>query len=157
MELQEVKELLRLLKATDFSEIEIEVEGLRLRVNRARGVVSPSVEVTPVISPTAPAPAPVVPPAPLPATVPADEATDGTFLQKSPMVGTFYRAPSPGAPPFVEVGGRVRPGQTLCIIEAMKLMNELEAEVAGTVLEILVQNGQPVEYGEPLFRIQPDR
>ena len=74
----------------------------------------------------------------------------------SPMVGTFYRAPAPGEAPFVEVGDRVRNGQTVCIIEAMKLMNEIEAEVSGQVMEILVQNGQPVEYGQPLMRINPD-
>ncbi|MDZ8055374.1 MAG: acetyl-CoA carboxylase biotin carboxyl carrier protein [Aulosira sp. ZfuVER01] len=74
----------------------------------------------------------------------------------SPMVGTFYRAPAPGEAPFVEVGDRVRSGQTVCIIEAMKLMNEIEAEVSGQVMEILVQNGEPVEYGQPLMRINPD-
>jgi acetyl-CoA carboxylase biotin carboxyl carrier protein len=74
----------------------------------------------------------------------------------SPMVGTFYRSPAPGEPPFVEVGDRVRVGQTVCIIEAMKLMNEIEAEVSGQILEILVQNGEPIEYGQPLMRIYPD-
>jgi len=74
----------------------------------------------------------------------------------SPMVGTFYRAPAPSEPPFVEVGDRIRSGQTVCIIEAMKLMNEIEAEVSGQVMEILVQNGEPVEYGQPLMRINPD-
>jgi acetyl-CoA carboxylase biotin carboxyl carrier protein len=74
----------------------------------------------------------------------------------SPMVGTFYRAPAPGEPPFVEVGDRVRSGQTVCIIEAMKLMNEIEAEVSGQVIEILVHNGEPVEYGQPLMRVNPD-
>ncbi|MBK1990487.1 acetyl-CoA carboxylase biotin carboxyl carrier protein [Sphaerospermopsis aphanizomenoides BCCUSP55] len=75
---------------------------------------------------------------------------------QSPMVGTFYRAPAPGEAPFVEVGDRVRSGQSVCIIEAMKLMNEIEAEVSGQVMEILVQNGEPVEYGQPLMRINPD-
>jgi len=74
----------------------------------------------------------------------------------SPMVGTFYRAPAPGESPFVEVGDRIRSGQTVCIIEAMKLMNEIEAEVSGQIMEILVQNGEPVEYGQPLMRINPD-
>lgn len=74
----------------------------------------------------------------------------------SPMVGTFYRAPAPGEPPFVEVGDRVRSGQTVCIVEAMKLMNEIETEVSGQVMEILVNNGEPVEYGQPLMRINPD-
>lgn len=83
-------------------------------------------------------------------------AAEGYFEVTSPMVGTFYRAPSPGAPPYVEVGDRVRKGQTLCILEAMKLMNELESEVDGTVKQVLVENAQPVEYGQSLFRIQPD-
>jgi acetyl-CoA carboxylase biotin carboxyl carrier protein len=87
-------------------------------------------------------------------------ATSGPLEQKlidviSPMVGTFYRSPAPGEPPFVEVGERIRSGQPVCIIEAMKLMNEIEAEVSGQVMEILVQNGEPVEYGQPLLRINP--
>lgn len=149
MELQDVKELLRLLKATDFVEFEIEVEGLRLRVNRNQGIAAPAV---PAAAPPPPAPAPAVPAPPA-----AEVAEEGAFLQKSPMVGTFYSSPGPEAPPFIEPGARVRAGQTLCIIEAMKVMNEIEAEVAGTVVEILVRNGQPVEYGEPLFRIRPER
>lgn len=87
----------------------------------------------------------------------ADAAIEQKFAEiPSPMVGTFYRAPAPGEPPFVEVGDRIRSGQTVCIIEAMKLMNEIEAEVSGQVMEILVQNGEPVEYGQPLMRINPD-
>jgi acetyl-CoA carboxylase biotin carboxyl carrier protein len=93
-------------------------------------------------------------PAATPAAAPA--AVAGNLLEiRSPMVGTFYRAPSPEAPPYVEVGSRVSKGQTLCILEAMKLMNELEAEHAGVIREILVENSEPVEYGQPLFRIEP--
>jgi acetyl-CoA carboxylase biotin carboxyl carrier protein len=91
--------------------------------------------------------------APVPAAAPAAPEPKGHQL-KSPMVGTFYRAPSPGAPPFVEVGQSVTKGQTLCIIEAMKLLNEIESDATGTVKAILVENGQPVEYGQPLFAIE---
>jgi acetyl-CoA carboxylase biotin carboxyl carrier protein len=109
------------------------------------------------VAPMAPAPAmpahaPVAAPA---AGAPAAAAAEkpGTLIT-SPFVGTFYRSPSPDAPPFVEVGQSVRKGQALCIVEAMKLMNEIESEVSGKVVEILVENGQPVEFGEPLFRIE---
>lgn len=91
--------------------------------------------------------------APTPASPPTDSKS---VTVNSPMVGTFYRAPAPGEPSFVEVGDRIRAGQTVCIIEAMKLMNEIEAEVSGRVVQILVQNGEPVEYGQPLIRIDPD-
>ncbi|NJL40032.1 MAG: acetyl-CoA carboxylase biotin carboxyl carrier protein [Leptolyngbyaceae cyanobacterium RM2_2_4] len=90
---------------------------------------------------------------PTPASTPP--ASDRLVEIMSPMVGTFYRAPGPDESPFVEVGDRIRPGQTVCIIEAMKLMNELEAEVSGEIVEILVQNGEPVEYGQPLIRVNP--
>ena len=100
-----------------------------------------------------PAPAGAMPAAAAPAAAEAAPQPTGHQL-KSPMVGTFYRAPSPGSPPFVEVGQAVSKGQTLCIIEAMKLLNEIESDVAGTVKAILVENGQPVEYGQPLFVIE---
>jgi acetyl-CoA carboxylase biotin carboxyl carrier protein len=87
--------------------------------------------------------------------VPGDEALNGLTVVKSPIVGTFYRAPDPSSPPFVNVGDQVKVGQVLCIIEAMKLMNEIEAEVAGEVVKVHHENGQPVQYGEPLFSIRP--
>jgi len=87
----------------------------------------------------------------------AERATEDLHVVKSPIVGTFYDAPSPGAEPFMKVGSRVEVGQTLCIVEAMKLMNEIEAEVSGEVLRIFAENGQPVEYGQPLFGIRPSR
>jgi len=96
----------------------------------------------------------MAPAAPAPAAAPAPPPEPKGHALKSPMVGTFYRAPSPGAPSFVEVGQTVSKGQTLCIIEAMKLLNEIESDVAGTVKAILVENGQPVEYGQPLFLIE---
>lgn len=92
----------------------------------------------------------------VPLPVPIPQPLELKFVEiSSPMVGTFYRSPAPGEPPFVEVGDRVRVGQTVCIIEAMKLMNEIEAEASGQIIEILVQNGEPIEYGQPLMRINP--
>jgi acetyl-CoA carboxylase biotin carboxyl carrier protein len=122
--------------------------------------VSPSVSpapVAPVAAPALSAPAPVAPAAAAPAAAPAAAAAAQKpgNLVTSPFVGTFYRTPAPDQPAFVEVGAVVRKGQVLCIIEAMKLMNEIEAEVAGKVTEILVENGQPVEFGQALFRIEP--
>jgi acetyl-CoA carboxylase biotin carboxyl carrier protein len=98
----------------------------------------------------------VASPAP-PAAEVATESTEGLFIMKSPIVGTFYSAPSPSAPPFAAVGDPVRVGQVICIIEAMKLMNELESEVAGKIVRAYVENGQPVEYGQTLFAIEPAR
>ncbi|NOZ25292.1 MAG: acetyl-CoA carboxylase biotin carboxyl carrier protein [Nitrospirae bacterium] len=141
MNLDEIKALIDLLRDTDISEIEIEREGVKVRLRREK--LKPSVEV---VEQRVEVPA-----------EPAAEAEDTSHLVTvtSPIVGTFYSAPSPDAEPFVEVGSRVKVGQVLCIIEAMKLMNEIESEVEGTVVRILVENGQSVEYGEPLFLIEP--
>ena len=114
---------------------------------------------------SSPPPAPVIPaattaptPSPAPAEAePAGDSTEGLFIMKSPIVGTFYSSPAPNAPPFVKVGDTVQVGQVICIIEAMKLMNELEAEVAGQIVRTYVENGQPVEYGQSLFAIEPAR
>jgi acetyl-CoA carboxylase biotin carboxyl carrier protein len=103
-----------------------------------------------VVAPVAP------PPAAAPAPAPEPAADAGTVVVKSPIVGTFYRSPDPNSPSFVDVGDRVKPGQVMCIIEAMKLMNEIEAEMAGEVVKVHPQNGQPVQYGDPLFTIRPD-
>ncbi len=143
MNLDEIRALIDLLKDTDISEIEIEREGVKVRLRREKQQQEPSVEVVEksVAIPEAPSVEP--------------EDTSHLFTVTSPIVGTFYSAPSPDAEPFVEVGSRVKVGQVLCIIEAMKLMNEIESEVEGTVVRILVENGQSVEYGEPLFLIDP--
>ena len=152
-----------LIAAVDQSGIdslEVARGGTRIRISKSPGgsthaahQVASAPAGAPQPAPPAPAPA-AAPPAPdIPAAVPA--ANNWAEI-KSPMVGTFYRSPSPEAPAYVEVGSRVSKGQTLCILEAMKLMNELEAEVAGTVREIAVDNGEPVEYGQVLFRIEPE-
>ncbi len=154
MDLRKLKTLIDLVAESGIAEIEV-TEGedkVRIVKHPATMVAAPTpapvqtVVAAPVTAPPAPAAAPP------PAGAEAAEAVKG-HLVKSPMVGTFYRSPSPGAKPFVEVGQAVKPGDTLCIIEAMKLLNEIEAEVAGEVKEILVENGQPVEYGQPLFVI----
>ena len=153
---KEILELIEFISQSNFVEFELEREGFKIRLVKAGG------RAVPVISapvPALPAAAPEASPA-VPAGVPAAAAAAPQPVQrfheiKSPLVGTFYRAPSPYAPPFTEVGKTVRAGQVLCIVEAMKLMNEIESDVDGAVEEILVSNGQPVEYGEVLFRIRP--
>ena len=166
MNLDEIKELMDALAERDIQEFELEKGDEKVRIRRGSsddGNRPPYVIVTPGVS--APqikeipspseqeAPKPLDPPS---GSVEPPELTDAGLTQvKSPIVGTFYGAPSPDAEPFVEVGDKVTVGQVLCIIEAMKLMNEIEAEVAGTIEKRLVSNGQPVEYGEALFAIRP--
>lgn len=152
MDIRKIKKLIELLEDSDVAEIEI-VEGEE-SVRIARGSTA-SAGAPMVMAPAAHAVAPLSAPvagAAAPAAEPEDLLPPGTIVE-SPMVGTFYRAPSPGAEPFVEIGQTVSKGDTLCIIEAMKIMNQIEAEVSGTVRAIVVEEGQPVEYGEPLIVI----
>ena len=151
MDLRKLKKLIDLVEASGISELEI-TEGEE-KVKIVKGGGAPAVVAAPVPGPAAPAP--VAPPAPVVSALPAEtpEAAPEGHPVKSPMVGTFYRTPSPDAKPFVEVGQAVKEGQIICIIEAMKLMNEIECDKSGTVKAILVENGQPVEYGQPLFII----
>jgi acetyl-CoA carboxylase biotin carboxyl carrier protein len=163
VDLAELTKLLQLLAERDITEFELEEQGMRLRIRKTASVPAPA---SPAVAPPAagasslPAAAPVVPPAsgdaPA-AAAPAPAAEAGLVVMKSPMVGTFYRASEPTAPSFVAVGDHVRVGQVLCIIEAMKLMNELEAEVAGEIVKVHPENGQPVQFGDPLFTIRPER
>jgi acetyl-CoA carboxylase biotin carboxyl carrier protein len=151
MTADEIRELIRMAAEEGIAELEVQRGENRVRIRR-------HVSSAPEIAAAAPSPA-VAPPAPAPAFAPP-ETSEGTadpnlVLVKSPIVGTFYESPSPGAPPFVRVGERIQPGKVLCIIESMKLMNEIEAEAAGILESKLVQNGQPVEYGEALFAIRP--
>jgi acetyl-CoA carboxylase biotin carboxyl carrier protein len=165
MELREIKALLALMR--EFELKELEIEDKRGKVRLVRSSAAPD-----GYSPAAPAPAAAAQraapyatgiPAPsaaqghivsAPQARPAPELGPGQRLVQSPMVGTFYRSPSPGGPPFVEEGDAVRKGQPLCIIEAMKMMNEIEAELAGKIVKILCDNGQPVEYGQPMMVIE---
>jgi acetyl-CoA carboxylase biotin carboxyl carrier protein len=132
------------------SEIEVESAGTRLRVQRAGAPAAPVVHA--VATQPASAPTTIIEPA-----VVADVAAPAAITVEAPMVGTFYRASSPTADPFVREGDVVKEGQILCIIEAMKLMNEIESKAAGRIVKILVENGQPVEYGQPLFLLEPPR
>lgn len=147
MDIRKIKKLIELLEESGVAEIEIKEGEESVRISRAGGA-----------APAAVAPAAVPAPAPAPAAAPPAEAAPEERLPEghvvtSPMVGTFYRAPSPGAKPFVDVGQSVSVGDTLCIIEAMKMLNQIEADTAGSIKAILVENGQPVEYGQPLFVI----
>ncbi len=152
MDLRKLKTLIDLVSESNVSELEItEAEG-KVRIVKS---VPPGV-AAPVLSAVAPVAAPVAVPVAAPVVVetsPAPAEPVGHAV-KSPMVGTFYRASSPGAKPFVEVGDTIKAGETICIVEAMKILNEIEADKTGTVTAILVQNGQAVEYGQPLFTIE---
>jgi acetyl-CoA carboxylase biotin carboxyl carrier protein len=150
MDLRKLKKLIDLVQESGIGEIEITEGEEKVRISR-QAAAPPMLFSTSGMQPMAMAGTAGAASAPAPAP-PAPEPKGHAL--KSPMVGTFYRAPSPGAPSFVEVGQSVSKGQTLCIIEAMKLLNEIESDVAGTVKAILVENGQPVEYGQPLFLIE---
>jgi acetyl-CoA carboxylase biotin carboxyl carrier protein len=164
MKFTEVRKLVRLLESSDIHELELERDGARLRIRKAEPTASPTYVTAspgPAAAPTAPAAAPAGEAATVgaasaePAAAPAETARTDYHEIKSPMVGTFYRSPAPDADPYVQVGDRVKAGQTLCIIEAMKLMNEIEADISGVVKEVLVENGQPVEFGQVMFHIDP--
>jgi len=146
---QEIKELLQIFEESGVAEIEVQRGENRLRLRRAPTTQELEAPVA------APPPPPAHAPAPAAAAAKTAPADANHTLIKSPIVGTYYDAPSPGAPPFVKIGDTVEPGQVLCIIESMKLMNEIEAEMAGTLVHKLVENGRPVEYGEALFAIRP--
>jgi acetyl-CoA carboxylase biotin carboxyl carrier protein len=153
MTIEEIKELLRIFIESGVEEMELQRGDNRLRLRRA------ATDRSFVVPASAPAQAPPavssVPSITAPAAPKAPEADSGDVLVKSPIVGTYYESSAPGAAPFVRVGDSVEPGQVLCIIESMKLMNEIEAEVAGVIVSKLVENGRPVEYGEALFTIRP--
>jgi acetyl-CoA carboxylase biotin carboxyl carrier protein len=154
MDLRKLKKLIDLVQESGIGEIEITEGEEKVRISRQAAGAPPMVLAAPQAMPMGyAAPAPAVAPAADSAAPAAAPEAKGHQL-KSPMVGTFYRAPSPGAPSFVEIGQSVTKGQTLCIIEAMKLLNEIESDAAGTIKAILVENGQPVEYGQPLFVIE---
>jgi acetyl-CoA carboxylase biotin carboxyl carrier protein len=147
---QEIKELLQIFEESGVAEMEVQRGENRLRLRRA-----PTTQELQVPAAAAPQPAPASAPVPTAAPAKTAPADANHILVKSPIVGTYYDAPSPGAAPFVKIGDTVEPGQVLCIIESMKLMNEIEAEMAGTLVHKLVENGRPVEYGEALFAIRP--
>jgi len=152
--LKEIKELIELMRQTGVSELEVERSGVRVRIRTGRtGGEEPAVTVVhPLSERASQEPSAVKPSAEPGAPQPAEEQG---VLVRSPIVGTFYRSASPDGPNYVEVGDVVKKGQILCIVEAMKLMNEIESETDGRILEVLIENARPVEYGQPLFRIDP--
>ncbi len=159
MDLNYLRRLLRIFDESSASELSIEEEGMTVHMSKpsaqapvmmpgyAMPAVPAAVSAAPVAAASAPAPAAAAEPA---------AAADSAHKVVSPIVGTFYRAPSPDADAFVQVGQHVNVGDTLCIVEAMKLMNEIESDATGTVIKILVENGQPVEYNQPIFLVKPD-
>ena len=143
MELEDLKELIELLRDTDITELQVEKEGTKVKIKREKMLSSldlPGHKSAAILEKIS---------------AETEDDTQRLVTVTSPIVGTFYRAPSPDASPFAEVGAKVKKNQVICIVEAMKLMNEIETEVDGIVVKILVENGQPVEYGEPLFLIEP--
>jgi acetyl-CoA carboxylase biotin carboxyl carrier protein len=152
MDLSYVKKLVKLLSESDVDEIEIEEEGKKVRVakhmrNSTAGSQNGAMQTVAL-----PAPAPGQPAPPVVPATPAPESAKYHEI-KSPIVGTFYKAPAPDAAPFVDVGTLIQPGSVLCIVEAMKLMNEIEADVSGKIVKVMAENGQPVEYGQTLFLV----
>jgi acetyl-CoA carboxylase biotin carboxyl carrier protein len=160
---EEICELIRLVSSTGLASVEIEHGGSRVKIEGAGGVAVPPVPSVPVVQGTMPQPTAVAPgPSALGAPPAPDEAASGEEAQDedlhyitSPIVGTFYRAPNPDADPYVKVGDFVERGQVLCIVEAMKLMNEIESDCSGTIVKVFPENAQPVEFGERLFAIKP--
>ena len=157
MDSKELRELIEIISRSNFASFELEREGFKLKLVKGNSAPNPAAVMSHAAAPAALPPAETVAAAAAaPAEVPtAAPLEPGLVELTSPIVGTFYRAPGPDAASFVEVGSQVKKGQVLCIVEAMKLMNEIESEIDAEVVEILVANGQPVEYGEVLFRLRP--
>jgi len=152
MDIKLIKQVVDLMKRSEICEFEFEEDGFKLRLS-SKSDSAP--QVIQAAAPQAAAPAPAAAPAAEPAATPAAPAEEkGISVIKSPMVGTFYRASSPESPPFVDVGAKAGKDTIVCIIEAMKVMNEIQAELSGTITEVLVENGEAVEYGQPLFKIK---
>ncbi len=153
MNVKEIKELIELLKGNEITELEIEREGVKIKLKKGTGnIVTTQVMAAP--QPVFQQPAAASVPAAKKEEKPAEKKIEGVTIN-SPMVGTFYKAPAPDAAAFVKEGDAVSEGKTVCIIEAMKLMNEIKSEVKGKIVKILVENGQPVEFGQPLFLVEP--
>jgi acetyl-CoA carboxylase biotin carboxyl carrier protein len=154
VEPNEIRELIELISRSSFSTFELERDGFRIKLVKAEAG-NPAVAGSPATGPVAVAEGPPATPAPTEGPEAVSSREDGLYELLSPIVGTFYRAPSPDASPYTEVGSHVSKGQVLCIVEAMKVMNEIESEIDAEVVEILIKNGQPVEFGEVMFRLRP--
>lgn len=163
LDVEALRQIVTMLETSEVTRLEWQRGDERLSIRRGyspaptivQAAPAPAVAAAPAVEYAAPRPAASAPAAAAPAAEPAPAAEKPGIVVTSPFVGTFYRTPAPDQPPFVEVGSVVKKGQVLCIVEAMKLMNEIEAEVSGRVTEILVENGLPVEFGQALFRIEP--
>ena len=158
MDLKDIKAIIDLMRKNSISEFELEKEGFKIRLKRGPNGITPPAGEEGGVYVAAPAPPPpMYPPVPggTAAVPPPPVAAPPEAEIKSPMIGTFYRAPSPDAAPYVEVGAPVEPDTVVCIIEAMKVMNEIKAEAKGVITQVLVENGKPVEFGQPLFKIRP--
>ncbi len=158
MDLKQIKLIIDLMKRSDLTEFEVEEQGFKIKIKRNSG--EPVLMGAPAAYSAHPFPVANAPEAPktaataAPATASAGGDEVGFAYVKSPMVGTFYRSPSPDSPPFVDANSKIEEKSVVCIIEAMKIMNEIQAEVKGTIVEVLVENGQPVEYGQRLFKVK---
>lgn len=141
MELDELKKIIELLRDTDITDLQIEKENTKVRIKRERFMTSIEIKKPPQME--------------IPSAKEIEAETQRLITITAPLVGTFYKSPSPDSPPFAEVGSKVKKGQVICIIEAMKLMNEIECDTDGILVRALVENAQPVEYGEPLFLVEP--
>ncbi|MFH1824771.1 MAG: acetyl-CoA carboxylase biotin carboxyl carrier protein [Candidatus Firestonebacteria bacterium] len=153
MNIKEIKDLIELLKGNDIAEIEIEREGMKIKLKKGSSntIITPSQYIPPQASGST---TPQIE-TPKVQNQASEVKEEKTITIESPMVGTFYRTSSPDAQPFVKEGDEIKEGQTVCIIEAMKLMNEIRAEIKGKIIKVLVENGQPVEFGQPLFLVEP--
>lgn len=158
MKLDEIKSIVKLMSENDLTEFKIESEDMHLCIRRGSTAGATAAAPAPVVQPQAipaiAAPIPVPAPAAAPTPAPAAAEPDKSKIIDSPIVGTFYRSATPGSDAFVKVGSKVEADQTVCIIEAMKVMNEIKAEKSGVIKEILVENGEPVEFGQPLFILE---
>lgn len=168
MDINEIQQLIKFVAKSGVSEVELESKGFKLVIKtgntpRIEQVVVPAaapvampVAAAPVVPPPPPVTSAVPPTAEKPTTPPPTSRDESKLITiKAPMIGTFYRAPGPDKPPFVNVGDEIKPGKTLCIIEAMKLFNEIESEVSGRIVKVLVDDAKPVEYDQPLFLVEP--
>jgi acetyl-CoA carboxylase biotin carboxyl carrier protein len=160
MELKEIKELIKLVSESGVSEVEVERGDFKVSIkkNEEKTTIvqaAPIMQTAPVALPSLPVAAPVAIPVERMEAAVSAPAASNLITIKSPMIGTFYNTPSPDKPAFVNIGDEIKPGKVLCIVEAMKLFNEIESEVSGTIVKVLVENASPVEYDQPLFLVEP--
>jgi acetyl-CoA carboxylase biotin carboxyl carrier protein len=154
-DVRKIRRLVELMKEHDLSEIDLQQGEVRIQLRRGGAAAVPAIQMAPMPQPLAPAvaAAPAGPPAAESEVASPKESKGGVAVIKSPMVGTFYAAPDPDSPPFVKVGDHVGPETTICIVEAMKVFNQIPAEIGGRIIAVLVENGSPVEFGQPLFKV----